>query len=270
MFDASGEDGNADSIIMTFSRSPSDSLTCNWALSLAHHSYPAENCVDALDSTLSAFLYHIRIKMNATYSHVMRSLVCQKCTTAAIQSSTRIRSPLRMSLLRNFPLRTSALTTRPLSTSNRLFSATSDWQGRKPDEHAVNRTEEKDVQSQQSQAGMREKERHMSGKDAEKGKEENISQGVSEADQNNSNPRAKEESPEAPGPVIGMNDERGGVSYSMLDVLSVADRLARRKGIKADGEYVRIREGGQAPFACLGFIDGMHFYKSIGRKTRSF
>lgn len=112
---------------------------------------------------------------------------------------------------------------------------TSDWQGRKPDEHAVNRTEEKDVQSEQSQAGMREKDRHMSGKDAEKGKEENVSQGVSEVDQNNSNQRAKKESPEAPGPVIGMNDERGGVSYPMLDVLLVANILGCRKGIE-DGQ----------------------------------
>ena len=150
--------------------------------------------------------------MNATYAPFLRSLLCQKCRIAALHSSIRISSSSRMPLLRNLPVRTSAFTTRPLSTSSRLLSVTSDWKGREPDEHAVNRTEEKDVQSEQSQAGMREKERHMSGNDAETGKEENVSQGVSEADQNKSNARAKEEAPKAPGPVIGMNDERGGVS----------------------------------------------------------
>ena len=170
--------------------------------------------VDDIDPTLSAFLYHfLRIrKMNATYTSFLRRLVCQKCMTAALHSSIRISSSSRMPLVQNLSVRISAFTVRPLSTSNRLCSVTSDWQGRKPDEHAVNRTEEKDVQSEQSQAGMREKERHMSGNDAEPGKEENVSQGVSEADQNNSNARAKEEAPEAPGPIIGMNDERGGVS----------------------------------------------------------
>ena len=202
--------------------------------------------------------------MSATYSHLMQNLVCQKCTLAALQSSTGIASSSRMSLLRNFPVRTSAFTIRPLSTTNRLFSVTSDWQGRKPDEHAVNRTEEKDVQSEQSQAGMREKDRHMSGNDA--GKEENVSQGVSEADQNKSNTRAKEDSPEAPGPVIGMNDERGGVSCTMLDVLSVANRLACRKGTKVDGED-RIRGGDQAPFACSGVIEWNAFTRiSVGKQ----
>lgn len=46
----------------------------------------------------------------------------------------------------------------------------------------------------------------------EAGKEDTSSQGVSEKDHNDSNKRAKEEiDPKAPGPVIGMNDERGGV-----------------------------------------------------------
>lgn len=34
---------------------------------------------------------------------------------------------------------------------------------------------------------------------------------ASETDARDDNKRAKEEHPEAPGPVIGMNDERGGV-----------------------------------------------------------
>ncbi len=35
---------------------------------------------------------------------------------------------------------------------------------------------------------------------------------TSEKDKNNQNKKAKEDHPEAPGVVIGMNDERGGVS----------------------------------------------------------
>lgn len=39
------------------------------------------------------------------------------------------------------------------------------------------------------------------------------SQAASEADQGNHNERAKKDHPEAPGPVIGMNDERGGSGH---------------------------------------------------------
>ncbi len=38
------------------------------------------------------------------------------------------------------------------------------------------------------------------------------SSAASEADARQDNSRAKKDNPEAPGPVIGMNDERGGVS----------------------------------------------------------
>jgi hypothetical protein len=38
------------------------------------------------------------------------------------------------------------------------------------------------------------------------------SQATSRKDERNNNKRAKEDHPEAPEPVIGMNEERGGVS----------------------------------------------------------
>jgi len=75
----------------------------------------------------------------------------------------------------------------------------------------VNRTEGKDVQSEQSQASMREKDRQAAGQG---GKEDSGSQGISEKDHADSNKRAKSEiDPKAPGPVIGMNDERGGKGH---------------------------------------------------------
>ena len=39
-----------------------------------------------------------------------------------------------------------------------------------------------------------------------------MSQGTSEKDSGNQNEQAQKDHPEAPGPVIGMNDERGQVS----------------------------------------------------------
>ena len=42
--------------------------------------------------------------------------------------------------------------------------------------------------------------------------DQNASQATSEKDSGNQNEQAKKDHPEAPGPVIGMNSERGGVS----------------------------------------------------------
>lgn len=84
----------------------------------------------------------------------------------------------------------------------RFASGTSDWSGRQPQEHVSNRKDELDVQSGASQSGKRERATD----------DENASQGTSEKDSGNQNEQAKKDHPEAPGPVIGMNDERGGVS----------------------------------------------------------
>jgi len=45
----------------------------------------------------------------------------------------------------------------------------------------------------------------------ERDQQDSQSQAVDQGDHNDSNKRAKEDHPEAPGPVLGMNDERGGV-----------------------------------------------------------
>ena len=74
-------------------------------------------------------------------------------------------------------------------------------EGRKGDEHALNR-DGLDVQSANSQ---------KSREDRNAGTEDQgQSQAIEQKDQGNFNKKAKETT-KAPGPVIGMNDERGGV-----------------------------------------------------------
>jgi hypothetical protein len=60
-----------------------------------------------------------------------------------------------------------------------------------------------DVQGDASQEGMK---AHSEGKEG--------SQAISRKDEGDNNKRAGEDKPEAPKPVIGMNDERGPVSGS--------------------------------------------------------
>lgn len=70
--------------------------------------------------------------------------------------------------------------------------------GHKPDEQAANRTDEQDVQSKASHQGMREK-------------DEGHSQSLGISEKGGAyNKKAEQDKPEAPKPVIGMNDERGG------------------------------------------------------------
>lgn len=83
---------------------------------------------------------------------------------------------------------------RPFSTSGPPLRA---WTGRGPDEHVNDRADEKDVQSQEAQQGKREK---ASG--------DSHSQAITEKG-GEPNKKAEQENPEAPKPVIGMNDERG-------------------------------------------------------------
>ena len=120
------------------------------------------------------------------------------------------RNQLNMSVLRSSiraptllcPTLRSSLRLLPSLNEYRFASGTSDWSGRQPDEHVSNRKDELDVQSGASQSGKRE--RSMNNEEA--------SQGTSEKDSGNQNQQAQKDHPEAPGPVIGMNDERGQVS----------------------------------------------------------
>lgn len=74
------------------------------------------------------------------------------------------------------------------------------WSGRKVEDHVVNRSDAKDVQSESSQAALKEK---------QEGKTSH-SHGLGQTS-GGQNSKAKEEHPKAPEPIIGMNDERGQV-----------------------------------------------------------
>lgn len=102
-----------------------------------------------------------------------------------------------MPLPRRLPLlalrQTRSLTVaRPLQAGNSVGSG--------PEEHAKNKSDGLDVQSAASKAAREEKANNASRDSASSGK-----------DVNNDNARAQKEFPESP-VVIGMNDERGGVS----------------------------------------------------------
>lgn len=102
--------------------------------------------------------------------------------------------PRRLPLLPLLPPRqTRTLTVaRPLQAGNSVGSG--------PEEHATNKSDGLDVQSAASKAAGEEKANNASRDSASSGK-----------DVNNDNARAQKEFPESP-VVIGMNDERGGVS----------------------------------------------------------
>ncbi|KAL8675994.1 MAG: hypothetical protein Q9186_007440 [Xanthomendoza sp. 1 TL-2023] len=106
---------------------------------------------------------------------------------------------------RAFP-RTSirTLTTTPLRPSDNKANEPA-WSGRQPSEHVTNRSDELDVQSGASKSGARQRLTD----DEHEG-----SSATSEKDPGNQNEQAKKDHPEAPGPVIGMNDERGGKGHT--------------------------------------------------------
>ncbi|KAI4200772.1 MAG: hypothetical protein LQ350_003680 [Teloschistes chrysophthalmus] len=90
------------------------------------------------------------------------------------------------------------------TTPSLLANNDPSWSGRQPSEHVTNRTDELDVQSGASKSGARqraEEDEHVG------------SSATSQKDPGNQNEKAKQDHPEAPGPVIGMNDERGGKGH---------------------------------------------------------
>ncbi|KAL8796633.1 MAG: hypothetical protein Q9195_001023 [Heterodermia aff. obscurata] len=94
-------------------------------------------------------------------------------------------------------------------TQSRKFSATTvlgvtkDWEGRQPQDHVTNSDNELDIQSSASSSGKR-----------QRAEESHPTSAATEKDTGSNNQQAKKDHPEAPGPVIGMNDERGGVRPS--------------------------------------------------------
>lgn len=78
------------------------------------------------------------------------------------------------------------------------------WEGKKPEEHANNESDSHNVQVDAVKEGKAER---ASG---------DGSAAASEKDKDKMNQKGKDEHPEAPGVVIGMNDERGGVSSEKI------------------------------------------------------
>lgn len=90
----------------------------------------------------------------------------------------------------------------PASVPTTLHRFGSGWTVRQPEEHVTETQDELNVHSKASKSGKQER----------TGSSEQSS-AANEKDYGNQNKKAKEENPEAPGPVLGMNDERGGVSF---------------------------------------------------------
>ncbi|KAI9771943.1 MAG: hypothetical protein M1835_006336 [Candelina submexicana] len=86
-----------------------------------------------------------------------------------------------------------------LSPTRRTYAdlSTSNY-GTKQDRHVTNKPDELNVHSSASASGKR-----------QKATGDGQSSATSERDPKNDNERAQKDHPEAPGPVIGMNDERG-------------------------------------------------------------
>ena len=106
--------------------------------------------------------------------------------------------PLTVFRLRSSPLPSvSTLSLRSTSTSS---PSEPGWQGRTADQHTARHDDDANIHSSASKSGKQDR-LHGDGH----------SQATTQKDHGNNNQRAKEDHPEAPGPVIGMNDERGGV-----------------------------------------------------------
>jgi len=93
---------------------------------------------------------------------------------------------------------------RALSTS----AVTRKWEGRQPEEHATRTNDGHNVQTDAVEGGKQERAKGE-GSQASSEKDVRGRPGMDET----SNEKAKKDHPEAPGPVIGMNDERGGKGH---------------------------------------------------------
>ncbi|KAI9848769.1 MAG: hypothetical protein M1830_007271 [Pleopsidium flavum] len=84
-------------------------------------------------------------------------------------------------------------------TSSRTLQA---WSGSGGENHVTNSKDELDIQSGASKSGKR-----------DRTEDNEQSAAASERDSRKDGERAKKDMPEAPGPIIGMNDERGGKGH---------------------------------------------------------
>lgn len=89
----------------------------------------------------------------------------------------------------------------------RNASITKGWEGRQPEEHPTNSDDDLNVQVSATHSG---REDRSKGDPSVSGGGHSVA--TVEKDKGNQNEQAQKDHPEAPGPVLGMNDERGGVS----------------------------------------------------------
>lgn len=111
-----------------------------------------------------------------------------------------------MSMLPNARLLARAFHRVPTTNGVRCLSNTAPlkkWEGRKADQHTTREGDHHNIQQDESRTA-----KHMK----EDGNES--SGAISEKDSKNDGKKAKEAAPKQPGPIIGMNDERGGVSLT--------------------------------------------------------
>lgn len=116
--------------------------------------------------------------------------------------------PLPAKMLPNSRLLARAFHRVPLSvaSSNQVRTLSNSapraaWEGSKPEEHVVRESDVHNIQQDASKDGK-----------AERASGDNPDGSTIEKDVGSENKKAKEDHPEAPEPVIGMNDERGSVS----------------------------------------------------------
>lgn len=97
------------------------------------------------------------------------------------------------------------------------------WEGRKADQHTTREGDHHNIQQDESRTA-----KHMK----EGGNES--SGAISEKDSKDDGKKAKEAAPKQPGPIIGMNDERGGVSLTQQIVKHNTDITTERCILKRD------------------------------------
>ncbi|KAL9100871.1 MAG: hypothetical protein Q9163_003815, partial [Psora crenata] len=103
--------------------------------------------------------------------------------------------------------RTSLAPLRPLVPARHAGS----WQGRQPSEHINNRPDDDlNVHSSAANSGKADRAAGDTGGGGAGGRRDGQSSATTEADKGKQNEQAQKDHPEAPGPVIGMNDERAG------------------------------------------------------------
>lgn len=101
-------------------------------------------------------------------------------------------------------------------------AAWQDWKGTRTEDHAVNRAAKNDITDPETEGSAKMRKEH----DENEGiADSTLSSATTRRDTAKGREAAEKEFPEAPGPVIGMEDERGSVSFSFFFFLSFLSRL---------------------------------------------